>query len=295
MRLKIAIQKSGRLSEGSLKLLEKCGIQFAHSKNNLFWFGTSLPVDLLFVRDDDIPQMLKENVCQLGIVGQNVVREAEYVAVKNGCQQPISQLRELGFCQCRFALAVPDSFEYEKLNSLNGKRIATTYPATVQEFLKQRNVQATTIKLSGSVEIAPQIGTADVIADIVSTGTTLKANQLREVETINQIQAALYRNSHDQSAVVDALIDKLLSRIDGVQQAAESKYVMLHAPRDSVKKISAMLPGAESPTVLPLDGNKDKVAVHAVCREAVFWDHIEDLKAAGASAVLVLPIEKMLG
>ncbi len=294
MRLKIAIQKSGRLAEDSLELLDKCGIQFAHSKNRLFWFGKSLPVDLLFVRDDDIPQMLKENVCQLGIVGQNVVREFELLAQQNGCRRPLHELRRLDFGQCRLTLAVPEQMPYEGLLSLNGKRIATSYPRQLKAFLQQHNIQAHTVTLAGSVEIAPHLGTADLIADLVSTGATLKANQLREVQTINDIQAALYRNDEQFSDEAEALVSKLLQRIDGVQQAAESKYVMLHAPRDALREISQLLPGAETPTVLPLDGQTERVAVHAVCREAVFWDHIEELKAAGASAVLVLPIEKML-
>ncbi len=294
MRLKIAIQKSGRLSEDSLRLLDHCGISFAHSKSNLFWYGKSLPVDLLFVRDDDIPQMLKENVCQLGVVGQNVVQEFELIAKNNGCTHPLQELRQLDFCHCRFSLAVPESMDFQGLPSLSGKRIATSYPQLLRSYLSDNDVDASAVTLSGSVEIAPHLGTADLIADLVSTGTTLKANQLREVETICEIQAALYRNQHPLPSDSEALIAKLLTRIDGVQQASESKYVMLHAPREAVETIASLLPGAESPTVLPLDGNPDKVAVHAVCREAVFWDHIEELKEAGASAVLVLPIEKML-
>ncbi len=292
MRLKIAIQKSGRLSEDSLDLLQKCGITFAQSKNKLFCYGRSLPLDLLCVRDDDIPQMLQENVCQLAIVGQNAVREFEFA---NGQQSRLQQLRELNYCHCRFSLAVPETFDYQGPQSLAGMRIATSYPATLQNYLDRKGIKAKPVKLAGSVEIAPQLGTADFIADIVSTGSTLKANHLREVETITEIQAALYRNAATFSDDAEALIDKLLKRIDGVQQAAESKYVMLHAPRESVHTIAELLPGAESPTVLPLEGDDDKVAVHAVCREAVFWDHIEELRDAGASAVLVLPIEKMLG
>lgn len=291
MRLKIAIQKSGRLAEESLDLLKKCGITFSQSKNKLFCYGRSLPLDLLYVRGDDIPQMLTDNICQLAIIGQNTIREFDYC---NGATSCMLQLRELDFAHCRFAIAVPDNFDYQGPASLAGLKIATSYPATLQRFLQQNNVQATTVKLSGSVEIAPQLGTAEAIADIVSTGATLKANALKEVERINQIQAALYRNTETFSEEAEKLVDKLLKRIDGVQQAAESKYVMLHAPRTAVDEISDLLPGAESPTVLPLEGSGDRVAIHAVCREGVFWDHIEELRDAGASAVLVLPIEKML-
>ncbi len=291
MRLKIAIQKSGRIADESLALLKKCGITFAESKNRLFCYGRTLPLDLLYVRGDDIPQLLNDDVCQLAIVGQNTVREFEYAQDRSN---HLVELRELQYAQCRFSLAVPENLEYNDPASLSGLKIATSYPATLQKFLNQHAIDATIVKLSGSVEIAPQLGTADAIADIVSTGSTLKANALNEVATIGHIQAALYRNSRVFDDSAESLVNRLLKRIDGVQQAAESKYVMLHAPADSVDEISALLPGAESPTILPLEGQQDKVAIHAVCREAVFWNHIEDLRDAGASAVLVLPIEKML-
>ena len=291
MRLKIAIQKSGRLADESLSLLKKCGITFSQSKNRLFCYGRTLPLDLLYVRGDDIPQMLSDNVCQLAILGQNTIREFQL-----GSQQAsaMTELRELDYAHCRFSLAVPDSFDYAGPGSLEGVRIATSYPALVQDFMKRNGVEATAVKLSGSVEIAPQLGTADAIADIVSTGATLKANALREVEKVCDLQAALYRNNETYPAECESLVERLLKRIDGVQQAAESKYVMMHAPRSAVNEISGLLPGAESPTVLPLEGSNDLVAIHAVCREGVFWDHIEELRDAGASAVLVLPIEKML-
>lgn len=293
MRLQIAIQKSGRLSDESLSLLEKCGLSFARSKNKLFWYGKNLPVDLLFMRDDDIPQLLRDNVCQLGIVGQNVVSENQLAASADTNGQ-LRELRLLNFGHCRLSLAVPESFEYAGLESIRGKRIATSYPATLRDFLANHDIDAQLICLSGSVEVAPTLGTAELVADIVSTGATLKANQLKEVETVLPIQAGLYRNGKGLGQELEAVVQKLLTRIDGVQQASESKYVLLHAPRSAVEQICELLPGAESPTVLPLEGQEDKVAMHAVCREAVFWDHIEELKDAGASAVLVLPIEKML-
>jgi ATP phosphoribosyltransferase len=291
MRLRIAVQKSGRLSEDSLELLKKCGITFSHSKDRLFCFGRTFPLDLLFVRDDDIPQLLAENACQLAIVGQNTMREFQISADH---EIPVTRLAELDFGHCRLSIAVPDSFTWNGTASLRGKRIATSYPAILGDFLTSRGIEATCVRLSGSVEVAPQLGTADLIADLVSTGATLRANQLHEVETIMEVRAALYRNTRDFAADGEQLVDKLLRRIDGVQQAAESKYVMLHAPRSAIARITALLPGAESPTILPLDGGDDRVAIHAVCREGVFWDHIEELRAAGASAVLVLPVEKML-
>lgn len=291
MRLRIALQKSGRLSEDSLELLKKCGITFLHSKDRLFCFGRSLPLDLLFVRDDDIPQLLHDNICQLGIVGQNTIREFQ---LESGIATSIQQLRPLDYGFCRLAVAVPETFEYLGPQSLEGKRIATSYPATLSHFLAGHSVDARLVKLTGSVEIAPQLGTADIIADLVSTGATLKAHQLRETETILNVRAALYRNSNPFNDECETLVSRLLNRIDGVQLAAESKYVMLHAPRVAVDRIRALLPGAESPSILPLEGQDDKVALHAVCREGVFWDHIEELREAGATAVLVLPIEKML-
>ncbi len=291
MRLRIAVQKSGRLSEDSLELLKKCGITFSHSKDRLFCFGRTFPLDLLFVRDDDIPQLLAENACQLAIVGQNTMREFQ---LSSHHDIPVQRLAELDFGHCRLSIAVPESFAWKGAGSLRGKRIATSYPAILGDFLASRGIEATCVRLSGSVEVAPQLGTADLIADLVSTGATLRANQLLEVETIMEVRAALYRNTRDFPADGEQLVDKLLRRIDGVQQAAESKYVMLHAPRAAIAKITALLPGAESPTILPLEGHGDRVAMHAVCREGVFWDHIEELRAAGASAVLVLPVEKML-
>ncbi len=291
MRLKIAIQKSGRLSENALDLLTRCGLTFAQSKNKLFCYGRSLPLDLLYVRGDDIPQLLTDNICQLAILGQNTIREFD---LANKSADDLCELRRLDFGQCRFAIAVPDAMDYSSTKDLQGLRIATSYPATLLDFLNSQGVQATAVKLSGSVEVAPQLGTADAIADIVSTGATLKANALKEVQVVQQIQAAIFRAPHSFSDSAEQLVQRLLKRIDGVQQARESKYVMLHAPRSAVDAISDLLPGAESPTVLPLEGSDDKVAVHAVCREGVFWDHLEQLRDAGASAVLVLPIEKML-
>lgn len=292
MRLKIAIQKSGRLSDESLGLLNHCGITFSHSKNRLFCYGRSLPLDLLFVRDDDIPGMLRDDVCQLAIVGQNTVREFQYAADRPPAD--IRHLSDLDFCHCRFSLAAPQSLDYQGPGSLTGKRIATSYPATLGRFLQEHNIQATPVTLAGAVEIAPQLGTADLIADIVSTGATLAANQLREVETIDTVQAALYRNTRPLGDEAERLVEKLLKRVQGVTRARGSKYVMLHAPRTAIEQITELLPGAETPTLLPLEGAPDRLAVHAVCRETVFWDHIEQLREAGASAILVLPIEKML-
>ncbi|MEM1411844.1 MAG: ATP phosphoribosyltransferase [Pseudomonadota bacterium] len=290
-RIRVAIQKSGRLSDKSLGLLQRCGLQFARSKDKLFWYGQDFPVDLLLVRDDDIPRMLMDGVCELGIVGQNI---AEEVMLERNGGTGLEALRALRFGGCRLSLAVPEDSDASTASDLDGRRIATSYPALTRHLLAQRGVKATIVELAGSVEIAPGLGTADAISDLVSTGTTLRANHLRELEVIYRSTAALYTGTGELPADKRALLDRLLMRLDGVLHAAESKYVMLHAPRQAVEAITKLLPGAEQPTLLSLEGNSEKVAVHAVCRETLFWEHLEALKAAGASAILVMPVEKML-
>lgn len=290
-RIRVAIQKSGRLSEPSLVLLQSCGLRFARSKDKLFWYGRDFPVDLLLVRDDDIPRMLLDGVCELGIVGQNIAREV--MLDRNG-GTGLDQLRALDFGGCRLSLAVPEDDPATSANDLDGSRVATSYPALTRSLLEALGVNATIVELSGSVEIAPGLGTADAIADLVSTGTTLRANHLRELQVLFESTAALYASG----AVLDddklALRDRLLARLDGVLQALECKYVMLHAPRDQLEAITALLPGAEHPSVMDLEGTPGRVALHAVCRETLFWEHLEALKGAGATAILVLPVEKML-
>ncbi|QOC22536.1 ATP phosphoribosyltransferase [Wenzhouxiangella sp. AB-CW3] len=293
-RIQIAIQKSGRLADKSLSLLERSGLQFARSKDKLFWFGRNLPVDLLLVRDDDIPRLLIENVCQLGIVGENVAEEKLLEVQQQRPDATLESLLRLDYGHCRLKLAVPEAARFESINDLSGRRLATSYPWLVRRYLDQHDIQADIVTLNGAVEIAPSLGTADAIVDLVSTGTTLRANHLRPVAEVMQSQAALYRCPAALGTESEELIGKLLTRIQGVQQAAESKYVMLHAPRSRLAEISAILPGAESPTILDLEGQEDRVAVHAVCTEQVFWEHLEELKEAGASAVLVLPVEKIL-
>ncbi|WP_239056494.1 ATP phosphoribosyltransferase [Wenzhouxiangella limi] len=293
-RLKIAIQKSGRLSEQSLNLLERSGLSFAKSKDKLFWYGRNLPVDLLLVRDDDIPRLLLEGVCQLGIVGENVTREKLLEARCRRPQATLESLTQLDFGHCRLMLAVPEKMDYQGPEDLAGKRLATSYPQLTRQWLDNNRVEADIVTLSGAVEIAPSLGTADAIVDLVSTGTTLRANHLKATDEVLNSQAALFRSPETLDADAEKLLNTLLTRIEGVRQAAESKYVMLHAPRSRLAEISAILPGAESPTVLTLEGQGDRVAVHAVCTEQVFWEHLEELKRAGASAVLVLPVEKML-
>ncbi len=297
-RIQFAIQKSGRLADQSLSLLERSGLHFARSKDKLFWYGRNLPVDLLLVRDDDIPRLLIEGVCQLGIVGENVAEEKllEYRRLERRHRSDVKldRLGRLGFGHCELKLAVPEGSQARSIADLAGKRVATSYPRLTRRFLDDNGVEAEIIKLNGAVEIAPSLGTADAIVDLVSTGTTLRANHLKAIEPVMGSQAALYRCPQALDSESERLVDKLLTRICGVQKAAETKYVMLHAPRERLTDIATILPGAEAPTILPLEGQTERVAVHAVCTEQVFWEHLEELKAAGASAVLVLPVEKML-
>ncbi len=293
-RLKIAIQKSGRLSEASLKLLERAGLHFARSKDKLFWYGRNLPVDLLLVRDDDIPRLLLEGVCELGIVGENVADEKLAEAAQRRPGARLEVLSRLDFGHCKLMLALPEGQDYRGPEQLEGRRIATSYPHLTARWLQEKGVSADIVMLNGAVEIAPSLGTAEAIVDLVSTGTTLRANHLKAVEPVLESQAALYRGASSLDADQQRLLDKLVQRIQGVQTARETKYVMLHAPRERLARITEVLPGAETPTVLPLEGQPDRVAVHALCTEQVFWEHLEELKQAGASAILVLPVEKIL-
>ncbi len=289
-RLRVAIQKSGRLSEKSLEILKSCGLSFARSKDKLFWYGRDFPVDVLLVRDDDIPRMLLDGVCELGIVGENIASE---VMLERDSETELNRLRKLGFGHCRLSLAIPEGMEISSIGELENARIATSYPALTRYLLEKQGVNPEIVELSGSVEIAPGLGTADAISDLVSTGTTLRANHLKELEELYQSQAALYGRANGISEEKQALLDRLLARLEGVMQARESKYVMLHAPREALEKITELLPGVEHPSIMPLEGS-DRIAIHAVCGEAVFWEHLEALKTEGASAILVLPVEKML-
>ncbi len=293
-RLRIAIQKSGRLTDNSLDLLARCGLKYSRGKDQLMCYGENMPLDVLFVRDDDIPDLVQEDVCDLGIVGINVIEEKRLAMSARGSEPRFELVQRLDYGRCRLAIAVPDGYLYEGLSSIAGRRIATTYPNTLARFLRENSIDAEIVTLSGAVEIAPRLGRADLVCDLVSTGSTLSANHLREVSTILESEAALIRTPVPLSDEKADWVRRLLLRIDGVQQVRESKYIMLHAPRSALAEIKKLLPGSESPTVIPLDGSGDRVAVHAVCRENVFWETLESLKAAGASAVLVLPVEKML-
>ena len=294
IRLKLAVQKSGRLTDHSVDLLVRCGLKVSRAKDQLFGHGENMPLDLLFVRDDDIPDLVEEDVCDLGLVGLNVIEERRLELAARGHAARFSVLRALDFGRCRLSLAAPEGSPIDRPAALEGKRIATTYPYILGRYLRERGIQAEIVTLSGSVEIAPRLGRADAICDLVSTGSTLIANRLREIETVLESHAVLIRTPVALPATKDEWVQRLLMRIDGVQQVKESKYIMLHAPRSALAQIRSLLPGSESPTIIPLEGHPDKVVVHAVCRENVFWETLESLKKAGASSLLVLPVEKML-
>ena len=293
-RLKLAIQKSGRLTDPSLDVLVRCGLKISRGKDQLMAYGENMPLDVLFVRDDDIPDLVQEDVCDLGLVGLNVLEEKRLELAARGHPVRFQALRTLDFGRCRLALAVPQEQTYEGVASLQGKRIATTYPYLLEQYLREHDVSAEIVTLSGAVEIAPRLGRADLICDLVSTGSTLQANHLREVQTVLESHAVLIRTPLALAPLKSEWVERLVMRLDGVQQVRESKYIMLHAPRAALAEIRRLLPGSESPTIIPLEGSPDKVAVHAVCRENVFWETLERLKKAGASALLVLPVEKML-
>lgn len=293
-RLRIALQKSGRLSGDSLELLARCGIKIRPPKDKLFVHSENFPVDVLLVRDDDIPGLVMDGVCDYGIVGTNVLEESALERSRSGQAGEYAIEQTLDFGACRLALAVPEDMRYERPADIQGLRVATSYPNLVRRYLAGQGVAARVVTLTGSVEIAPRMGIAEVIVDLVSTGATLEANQLRAVETIFRSQAVLIRNPAPLAPEKVHTAEILLRRIDGVQKANECKYIMLHAPRAALPDIARLIPGAENPTLLPLAGQDDKVALHAVCQEAVFWETMEKLKALGASSILVLPIEKMM-
>jgi ATP phosphoribosyltransferase len=293
-RIKIAVQKSGRLTEHSIDLLQRCGLKITQSKDQLFCYGENMPIDLLLVRDDDIPQLVSDDICDLGICGLNVVEEKRQFLVSAGKSALFKQVFELDFGHCRLSIAGPEDTQYAGPESLQNTRIATSYVNLLRDYLSKNSIDAEIVFFSGAVEITPQLGKADFICDLVSTGSTLAANGLVEVEKIIDSEAVIIQTQAPLGNEKQALVSKILQRLDGVLQVRESKYIMLHAPRASLAAIQALLPGTEAPTVLPLEGTDDKVAVHAVCRENVFWETLENLKAAGASSLLVLPVEKML-
>ncbi len=283
MVLRVAIQKSGRLNEDSMKLLKECGIDIANGVNKLKTEASNFPLEVYFLRDDDIPQYVEDAVADIGFVGENVVYE------KN---KKVQVVEHLGFGKCRLSIAVARNEEYNDVSFLHGKRIATTYPVIVKRFMEEKGVDAEIHEISGSVEIAPGIGLAHAICDLVSSGSTLFMNGLKEVETILSSQAVLIK-SIDFNEEKQRLLDKLLFRIKAVKKAKNNKYVLLNAPDNKLDEIIKLLPGMKSPSVLPL-AQTGWSSVHSVLNENDFWEIIEKLKEAGAQGILVVPIEKMI-
>jgi ATP phosphoribosyltransferase len=283
MVLKIAIQKSGRLHEDSIKLLKDCGIDLKNGVNKLKTEADNFPLEIYFLRDDDIPQYVEDAVADIGIVGENVLFEKS---------KQVQTVEKLGFGKCRLSIAVARKETYEGVEYLQGKKIATSYPVLVQNFLNENKVDAEIHEISGSVEIAPGIGLADAIVDLVSSGSTLFMNGLKEVETVLKSEAVLIKNNHLTSQK-EQLLEKLLFRIRAVRKARNNKYILLNAPNESLEEIIGFLPGMKSPTVLPL-AEAGWSSVHSVLNENEFWEIIEKLKAAGAQGILVVPIEKMI-
>ena len=283
MKLRLAIQKSGRLHDDSIKLLKECGIDISNGLNKLKAEASNFPIEVYFLRDDDIPQYVEDGVADIGIVGENVVYE------KN---KPLIILNKLGFGKCRLSIAVRKSENYTGIQFLEGKKVATSYPVILSKFLKDNGVSAEVHEISGSVEIAPSIGLADAICDLVSSGSTLFSNGLQEAETILSSEAVLVA-TNSLNAQKQQIIDRLLFRIESVKKARNTKYILLNAPNDKLSEIIALLPGMKSPTVLPL-AEAGWSSVHSVLNENDFWEIIEQLKAAGAQGILVVPIEKMV-
>jgi ATP phosphoribosyltransferase len=283
MKLKIALQKSGRLAEGSTEMLRKCGIGFSNGGGKLRTESEDFPLEIFFLRNDDIPDYVADGVADIGVVGENVLAENP---------KKVEIVEKLGFGRCRLSIAVPKVFEYGDVNDFAGRRIATSYPKILGEFLAKHKVTADIHQISGSVEIAPSIGLADAVCDLVSSGSTLFSNGLREVETVMNSEAVLISRMGLDGSVAE-LLAKLLFRIRSVQAASQNKYILLNAPKGNVPEISAVLPGMRSPTIVPL-AEPGWVSVHSVISEHDFWDRVDSLKSAGAEGILVLSIEQMI-
>jgi ATP phosphoribosyltransferase len=286
-RLRIALQKSGRLADRSLDLVRDAGLRVLKGHNDLLYRVENYPIDLLRVRDDDIPTLVRDGIADLGVVGRNVLEE------KVGKPAP-EVVMPLGFGRCDLKIAVPEGFAWDGPASVDGLRIATSYPNVLGQWLSDQGVSAEIVELSGAVEVAPRLKLAHVICDLVSTGATLEANGLKAVATVLRSEAVLIRSPIAPEPGLAHLAESVIDRFRGVTASQGAKYVMMNAPVSALDRITEILPGAGAPTVMQLAGRSDTVAVHAVCQESVFWETLEQLKAAGASAILVLPIEKMM-
>ncbi len=279
--LKIAIQKSGRLNEKSVELLKNCGLNFENYKSSLISPVSNFPLEILFLRDDDIPEYVQDGIADLGIVGENVIEETEV---------EVSYLQRLGFGKCSLKIAVPNNNDIASLEDLNGKAIATTYPVILGKFLKEKGIQSDIRTISGSVEISPGLGLSDAICDLVSTGGTLKSNGLKAFADVMSSEAILISSKATEN---NDLVQELIQRIQSVLRAKETKYVVLNVKKENLEAVTALLPGVKSPSVVPL-AEADWVAVHTVIPERDFWDRISQLKQAGAQGIVVMPIEKII-
>jgi len=279
--LKIAIQKSGRLNEKSVELLKNCGLSFDNYKSSLISPVSNFPLEILFLRDDDIPEYVQDGIADLGVVGENVIEETE---VK------VSYLQRLGFGRCSLKIAVPNTLDIQNITELDGRSIATTYPVILGKYLKDKGINADIRTISGSVEISPGLGLSDAICDLVSTGGTLKSNGLKPFCNVMSSEAVLIGRPGSEN---EELVKELIQRVQSVLRAKETKYVVLNVHKDSLKNITALLPGVKSPSVVPL-AEDGWVAVHTVIPESDFWDRISQLKQAGAQGIVVMPIEKII-
>ena len=293
-RLRIALQKSGRLSEDSFDLLQKAGLKVRVRSQRLVALAENFPVEVLLVRDDDIPGLVMDGTVDLGIVGEGVLEETKLSRAAQGLNASYTVCRRLDFGECRLSIAVPQNWTWRGAGDLQGKRVATSFPQLLMRWMREKGVDLKPCLLTGSVEIAPRAGLADAICEQVSTGATLEANGLKEAEVVFDSKACLIERTGDFDREKRSLVDMLLTRIDGILMARGSKYIMLHAPKDKIEEVVKLLPGAEHPTLLPMADDDSKIVMHMVSRETLFWETMEKLKALGASSILVLPIEKML-
>jgi ATP phosphoribosyltransferase len=283
MKLKIALQRSGKLADGSIELLRKCGIGFSNGLGKLRTEAADFPLEIFFLRDDDIPDYVADGVADIGIVGENILAEDP---------KQVEVVEKLGFGKCRLSIAVPKTFGYHELRDLDGRRIATSYPRILGEFFSSRSINADIHEISGSVEIAPSIGVADAVCDLVSSGSTLFSNGLTEIETVMASEAVLIRRPN-LNEELSTILDTLIFRIRSVKAAGQNKYILLNAPEEKVRDISAILPGMKSPTVVPL-AEPGWVSIHSVISEHDFWEVVDSLKRAGAEGILVLSIDQMI-
>ncbi len=290
-RLILAVQKKGRLADGGFDLIKRAGVKLAYGRDELMRRAENTPLDLMLIRDDDIPNFVASGACDYGIVGENVLYEAQ---AKTRRLEGIEIAMKLGFARCKLKLASPKDGLIKRVEDLQGRTVATSYPGLTRKFLAERGVEAEMVEMGGSVEVAPRMGVADAICDLVSSGATLEANGLEAFETVLESEAVLIKRPQARDPEVEKTADTLIQRFKGVIASRQTKYILMNAPADRLDEVRAILPGNDAPTVAPVVGRTDVVAVHAVCTEEVFWTTLEKLKSVGARSILVMPIEKMM-